>query len=239
MDNERAGTEQMDKGQPDTQRVDDEQVLSLQEAAVTFAALGMLIYEEPAEERLTSLIHEELFSEIPFANSNQQIVEGLRLLREWTKDASKQDISEVKDELNREWLRLLVGLGEPAAPPWAAYYFEKDPVIFGAKTLEVRKWYARYGLELERKYKEPDDHLGLMLQFLSVLTGKEAESLKTGETDTAQQFRLEQKEFLNRNLLPWVDHWKSLVDDETRNPFYKGLALLITGTLHDYALRLC
>ncbi|MDR1183209.1 MAG: molecular chaperone TorD family protein [Coriobacteriales bacterium] len=198
----------------------------------------MLIYEEPTAERLALLISEEFFSGIPFANSNQQIVEGLSLLSEWAKDASKQNISEVKDELNREWLRLLVGLGEPAAPPWAAYYFEKDPVIFGAKTLEVRKWYARHGLELKRKYTEPDDHLGLMLQFLSVLIGKETESLEAGETDNAQQLRLEQKEFLNRNLLPWVDHWQNLMSEEARTSFYKGLALLITGTLHVHAAGL-
>lgn len=229
----------MDNQQVANQQADNEQVLSLQEAAVTFAALGTLIYEEPTEECLATLIHEKLFSETPFADSNQQTVEGLSLLSEWTENAAKQNISEVTGELNREWLRLLVGFGEPEAPPWAAYYFEKDPVIFGAKTLEVRKWYARYGLELERKYKEPDDHLGLMLQFLSVLVSKEAESLKAGETDTAQQLRLEQKEFLNRNLLPWVDHWQNLMNEEARTPFYKGLALLITGALHDYSLRLC
>jgi TorA maturation chaperone TorD len=217
--------------------MDDKQPQLLDDAAMTFAVLGMLLYQEPSEQRVVLLIGEDFFSGIPFSDDDPQIAEGLRLLETWTDNATQRDVTEVTAELNREWLRLLVGFGEPKAPPWAAYYFEKDPVIFGAKTLEVRRWYARYDLEIERKYREPDDHLGIMLQFLSHLISKESEASKANNAETTTHLRQEQKNFLAENLLPWIPHWQTLVTSESRNPFYAGLALLIAGTLQTFVLR--
>jgi TorA maturation chaperone TorD len=184
------------------------------------------------------LITEDFFDGVPFADDDAQTAEGLALLEQWRSDSMRTDLTSVTEALNREWLRLLVGFGEPLAPPWAAYYFEKDPIIFGAKTLEVRAWYTRYGIELERKYHEPDDHLGLMLQFLAMLITKESEAQKNGEQDEASRLLLDQHDFLEANLLPWVPHWQSLVASEAKSPFYAGLALLINGALRTYALRL-
>jgi TorA maturation chaperone TorD len=217
--------------------MNEERVHLLEGAAATFAVLGMLLYQEPTKERISELLKDEFFSDIPFADDDAQIAEGCVMLDAWAHEAAERDLTDVVTDLNREWLRLLVGYGEPKAPPWAAYYFEKDPVIFGSKTLEVRHWYARYGLELERKYHEPDDHLGLMLQFLALLISKENEAQKTDDVETARHYQQEQKNFLEQNLLSWVPHWQTLMTDEARNPFYRGLALLINGTLRTFSLQ--
>jgi TorA maturation chaperone TorD len=218
--------------------MNDEQVQLLDGAAVTFAVLGMLLYQEPTEERMHRLMEDGLFSSIPFADDDPHIAEGIALLDAWVRESASRELAEVVADLNREWLRLLVGYGEPEAPPWAAYYFEKDPLIFGSKTLEVRRWYARYGLELERKYHEPDDHLGLMLQFLALLISKECDAWKTDDIDAIERYRQEQRNFLEQNILPWIPHWQALVDHKARNPFYRGLALLISGTLQTFSLQL-
>ncbi|MBO2519906.1 MAG: molecular chaperone TorD, partial [Firmicutes bacterium] len=35
----------------------------------------------------------------------------------------------------------------------------------------MRNWYARYGLVAEKKGQEPDDHVGLELEFVAHLAG--------------------------------------------------------------------
>ncbi|MDR3053026.1 MAG: molecular chaperone TorD family protein [Coriobacteriales bacterium] len=217
--------------------MESEQTQLLDEAAVTFAALGMLLYQEPTPERTALLIDEDFFAGVPFADDDPQTAQGLTLLKRWTDEARELDLIGVTSELKREWLRLLVGFGEPLAPPWAAYYFEKDPVIFGSKTLEVRSWYTRYGLELERKYHEPDDHLGLMLQFLALLITRESEAHKADDLGEVARLMQEQHDFFEAALLPWVPHWQTLVAAEAKSLFYAGLALLIEGALRTYMLR--
>ncbi|MDR0350131.1 MAG: molecular chaperone TorD family protein, partial [Coriobacteriales bacterium] len=205
--------------------------------AVTFAVLGVLLYEEPDEDRVADLIRERVFDDIPFADDEPRIATGLGLLATWTQQAEQQGVSETTATLKREWLRLFAGIGEPEAPSWATYYFEKDPLLFGAKTLEVRRWYARFGLELERKYHEPDDHLGLMLQFLSLLVSREAEALRDGREEEAATLKDEQGQFLTQNVLPWMTRWQDRVAKSTKSPFYQGIALLIVGALETFSLR--
>ncbi|MDR1184018.1 MAG: molecular chaperone TorD family protein [Coriobacteriales bacterium] len=213
------------------------QVEMLDHAAVTFAVLGLLLYQEPKASRIEGLLQDDFFARLPFAGDNPLVVEGQQELQAWVKAAVSHSVDESLAELKREWLRLLVGYGEPEAPPWAAYYYEKDPVIFGQKTLEVRRWYARYGLELERKYKEPDDHLGIMLQFLSTLIAKECETIRAGDSTTALEIAVDQEKFLKTNVTPWVGHWQALMTDAAKSPFYRGIALLIHGALQTYSPR--
>jgi TorA maturation chaperone TorD len=203
-------------------------------AAVTFAALGLLIYREPVPEDIAKLLADDYFSALPFANDNQNVACGLEMLRAWAKDARTRDLAELTCELGREWLRLLVGYGEPKAPPWAAYYSEKDPVIFGQKTLAVREWYRRHDLQLEHKYREPDDHLGIMLQFLAKLIWLELDALERSDAELAQQLAEEQQLFIRENLSTWVPHWQQLLAQSARSPFYNGLSLLIVGSLEGY-----
>lgn len=209
-------------------------VVALECASVTFAVLGRLLYGEPKSDRIAQLLEGDFFIEIPFGAASEQVITGQNLLEQWVLAAQTKSLPEVVAELNSEWLRLMVGYGEPEAPPWATYYFEKDPLIFGRKTLEVRSWYARYGLEIERKHHEPDDHLGLMLQFLAALILRQSEALQTGDYALAKELASEQHKFLTANVLPWVSHWRALVVDAAKNPFYPGLACLIDGSLKVY-----
>lgn len=123
------------------------------------------------------------------------------------------------------------GYGTPLASPWFSYYAESTPQVFGKKTLEVRAAYSRHGLSFERKNHEPDDHLGIMLQFVATLISREAKAFSEDDISRASTYRKERKAFLQENVIPWVSHWKNLVLEDSVSPFYQGLALLVTGSL--------
>jgi TorA maturation chaperone TorD len=180
---------------------------------------------------------DNLFTNIPFAADNLLVLEGKRLLIEWQIANANRRAQVIADDLAREWLRLLVGFGEPIAPPWASYYLAKDPVIFSQKTLAVRQFYERHGLKLARKHQEPDDHLGLMLQFLAIVIRKEALALEAGDSALVVALQEEQAKFLHDYVLPWITLWQDRIATEAKDSFYNGLALLIVGALQDYAAR--
>ncbi|MCL1798815.1 MAG: molecular chaperone TorD family protein [Eggerthellaceae bacterium] len=208
--------------------MDDQRTQFLEGTAIALAVFGILLYEEPSAERLGSLAGEGFFSEMPLAGATPRIDEGIGLLEEWAAQAGAKAPQETAAGLSAEWFRLFVGAGEPAAPPWASYYLERDPVLFSKSTLGVRQHYAAHGLELERKYHEPDDHLGLMLQFLSVVAAKENEALCAGAGEGAAALKDERQGFVSTYILPWVGTWQQRVDASSTGPFYRGLAILVS-----------
>lgn len=215
--------------------MDSERIRFLENSAMVFAALGILLYEEPAAERLEAFLEAGFYTDQPFAQDEQAIAQGTEMLAAWAAAAQEKGLQEMVDQLSVEWLKLFVGVGDPLAAPWASYYLERDAILFGKWTLEVRSWYARYNLVLEKKNNEPDDHLGLMLQFFSMLISRECEAGKDGNEEGAEKYAVEQEEFLLRFIHPWIALWLGKVSSAQVSGYYKGLALLTGGMLALYS----
>ena len=71
--------------------------------------------------------------------------------------------------VEQDYLRLFVGLGMPLAPPWESTWANDARLLFQRETLDVRYWYRSAGLELARLHHDPDDHIGLELEFVGLL----------------------------------------------------------------------
>ncbi len=214
---------------------DNSQVDLFDGAALALRVLGTVLYSEPNQEQISQLLDETFFDEIPFASARSEVQLGVSCMQTWREGSTDKDIEETTKLLNREWLRLLIGLGEPLAPSWAAYYFEKTPVLYGRKTLDVRRAYEKYGIMAERKYHEPDDHLGLMTQFLGYLAAMQADALRDGDKDVASSLYNEQREFMAANVLPWIPQWQAAMLENTNSDFYKGLTHIMMGVIYEYA----
>ena len=112
--------------------------------------------------------------------------------------------------VEQDYLRLFVGLGTPLAPPWESAWANDARLLFQRETLDVRYWYRSAGLQLVRLHHDPDDHIGLELEFVGLL-------LERGDAQTAAAFTRE-------HPLAWVDRW---VDAVKANPccgFYAAVA---------------
>jgi TorA maturation chaperone TorD len=110
-------------------------------------------------------------------------------------------------------------------------YFSELRLLFGKETLEVREWYGRYGLQLERKNREPDDHLGLELLFVSHLLTLLLQAQGRPDGLSAEAIAGDLREFLCAHPLRWARTWAAAVLGNARSDFYKGLALLVVGAL--------
>lgn len=116
-----------------------------------------------------------------------------------------------------EYRRLFVGPAKKAAPPWGSVYTDRDQVVFGLSTLELREWLRGNGIEVRRgKSGEPEDHIGTMLELMAWLADNRPELLG---------------DYLQHHLLTWAPHFLALMQDATTDAFFAGLAALTRYTL--------
>ena len=117
------------------------------------------------------------------------------------------------EAVEQDYLRLFVGLGTPLAPPWESAWASDARLLFQRETLDVRYWYRSAGLEVARLHREPDDHIGLQLEFVGLLLERDEE----GDRQTAAEFARE-------HPLAWAERWVQAVRDNARDAFYPQLA---------------
>lgn len=229
-------------------------------AEVCFAVASSLLYEEPAAESVAAQAVCRQFADAPFAADNPFARKGLALLDAWCVDAlaaaradgwaetgdaevdavalaANAAFAERVGALRREWLRLFVGLGTPEASCLESFYVEPNSHMFGKNTLAVREAYRRHGLQAERLHHEPDDHLGLMLGFLSRLMAEERAAVEAGDEAAAEALGAEQEAFLAEHVLPWLAAWRYGVEKCARTDYFRGVGDFTFGLVACYAER--
>ena len=120
------------------------------------------------------------------------------------------------EELVWEYRRLFVGPGHLPAPPWGSVYTDRECVVFGEGTLELRAWMRAHGVRRTTDERTPEDHIGLMLALMSYLARNQPDDLD---------------EFLQIHLLTWSSHFLDQLIEAAGQPFYEGLARLTKASL--------
>lgn len=202
-----------------------------------FGVLAKLVYEYPEKNWVESLIAEDVFAEAPFASGNADVAAGLTLMQKWC--AAHRELSmEEFDVLRGDFTHLFLGPAKAPATPWESVYFSDERLIFQKETLDVRQWYARFGLELIRLHQEPDDHIGLELEFLAHLAKLGVQALEANDSQRFDELLQAQREFLAAHPIKWAMYWCRLVEKNAHTDFYRAVALLTRGSLTELAAML-
>lgn len=202
--------------------------------ALLFNLLGKLIYTLPDREFLQSLFDHEVFSEAPFAAEKPDVVEGLKMLNQWGYQSDSVSQGMIQD-LNVDNTRLFVGFGRVLAPVWESVHFTEERLVFQESTLDVRRWYQRFGLEPENLHKEPDDHIALEMAFIAHLANLAVQALDIGDHEQCEKLLQAQRDFCSTHLIRWAPLWSQQVLENTKTDFYRGIALLTRGALAELA----
>ncbi len=195
--------------------------------------LSKMVYTAPEADWLQTLVSEDIFSEAPIGMEQPDIQSGLAYLQQWTAACKPQLTAEQVDEIQNDHLNLFIGTGKVLAPPWGSVYLSEERLLFQKETLDVRRWFHRYGLQAERERNEPDDHIALELSFLNHLAGLALEALAKGDQVSFIELIDAQSRFLAEHLGKWTDRWAALVLKFARTDFYRGAALLVRGAVAD------
>lgn len=160
---------------------------------------------EPGLEAIALLDLKAAADEWPFVPTDQA-QEALSKMKAGLKDGLAHDA------LTWEYRRLFIGPAAKPAPPWGSVYTDKDQVVFGASTLELRSWLRKQGIAIAKaESDEPEDHIGTMLMLLAWLSEEHPQLVA---------------EFLANHLLTWSSCCLLKIEKAAQHPFYEALARL-------------
>ena len=200
----------------------------LHACALALKLAAAAFYLAPSKSFLTMLNDDALLVEWPLAPDSPVTVQGLELLRLALADAHPDRLLR---QLRSDYTALFVGLEQVGAPPWESVYLSHDHLLFEEQTLAVRDFYARFGLQIPKVDREPDDHIGYELLFLAHLL-EEAARLAAEDQPQQVQVRMEAaREFLDAHPQQWAGEFTTRVLERATTDYYRGWALLLTGSL--------
>ncbi|WP_353096970.1 molecular chaperone TorD family protein [Tissierella praeacuta] len=206
----------------DTEIIELKNILSTRQWLYDF--LGKSFYMEPDIDRFREASKTKIFEQLGEGMEDHN--QGIYLLSQFIGNVDNLTKKQI-DKLNSEYNRLFIGPGHVHVPPWESVYLSKEKIIFDEHTLAVREFYKRWKVVTTKINKEPDDHIGFELEFMSILINKSIRSLGEGSIDEFKNITIGQKEFLDRHPLVWIDEFSNKLTDNTEEPFYKGIGLFL------------
>ncbi|HWI65418.1 MAG TPA: molecular chaperone TorD family protein [Symbiobacteriaceae bacterium] len=192
--------------------------------AQVYQLLAALYLSPPDQTALDALRNPSFVADFPLGRGAGDVEAGLSRLAEALPGVTDRGLME-------EFWHLFGTLGPAAAPPWQSVYLDREHVLMGEETLRVRALFARFGLASALADRQPEDHLGLQLQFLSIMAARTAEQLAAGDEAGARLLLEGTLECLEANLLRWVDQFARLAEAASETGFYAGLSRLTLGLL--------
>ena len=200
--------------------------------------LGKLLYTLPERDWYRALVAEDVFAELPLATDQPDVIAGWQRLQAWRVGLGAGLSDEAFEAISADYYQLFLGPGAMKAPLWESVYFNDEHLLFQEQTSQVRHWYEAFGLQSTNTNHEPEDHLGLELNFLAHLASRGLEALDAGEPAALDELLTAQRQFLRSHLLVWVAPWSSLVEQRARTPFWPAIAQLTHGALTAVAAHL-
>lgn len=131
--------------------------------------------------------------------------------------------SKYKKELLEDYYRLFFGPGHILAPPWESVYEGRDRLIFGKSELSVRRFYHKFGLEVNPK--EAADHLSFELSFMARLCSFNSYDHSQNSIGILKAM----KKFLQDHLCKWVPIWKDCVKLNAETKFWIEFSNMTEG----------
>lgn len=184
--------------------------MSVETIAATGKILGSLFYFPPGSKQAQPLIDwlqsGEWLHDWPYGDP-----ENLSPVAELLVESTR---GEESDE--EAFQRLFVGPYALPAPPWGSVYLDRESVLFGDSTLNLREWMRCHGIESQKLQAEPEDHIGLMLMMSAWL---------------AENSPVLLDEFMTAHLFPWCFRYLTLLEQGVGHPLYQGIAQLAQITL--------
>ncbi len=139
-------------------------------------------------------------------------------------------------DLQREYDRLFTHRTTILCPIYEVEYDKNRAVSQGPILADIAGFYRAFGLELA--VNERPDHLALELEFMSVLTYKEALALKNNLFEQAEICQDAQKKFLEAHLGRWVGLFAATLKRESQLEFYHTLGTELETFIESECRRL-
>jgi len=133
-----------------------------------------------------------------------------------------------------EYTRLFLGPGKHISPHESIHYERDDGdwgSLWGASTVEVKKFVESLGLEYKETDRSIPDHISVEFELMQKLIEKEKQAWdENGGKDVLHFIKIE-KMFMEDHIIKWIPQFCDKVIAETELPFYREIAKLTKNFL--------
>lgn len=119
--------------------------------------------------------------------------------------------------------------------PFESVHLGEDHLVFDERTLDVRRAYAQVGLQAPRLGREPDDHIGLEMDFLARCCLEVLDALEVPDTRRAEAIMASAEQFTREHLAQWAPQMLTSAMEEANSAWVKGMQMLSLGALEKWA----
>ncbi len=141
-------------------------------------------------------------------------------------DFRQLDDDDLCEDLAIEFTRLFMGPGSHISPHESIFADVDGETggLYGAKTVEVKKFIETTGLTYDEAFTGLPDHVSVELEFMGKLAAFESQKWASGDDDAARYCLSVQKMFAEKHLLKWIPEFCEQVIAKANLPFYQEMA---------------
>lgn len=132
----------------------------------------------------------------------------------------------LKEELAADFARLFLIDARDAALPYASAYLDPQGQLYGEPHRKMRTSLQNSGLQVHTSFKEPSDHLAVVLAYVETFIRRAADVSGPDRAPAAA----DQASFLNAALLSWLPRFAQRCQGlrkDAVSDFYPALAALL------------
>lgn len=182
-----------------------------------FSLLHRILGAEPEKQLLKAASSDSSLETILLFNSDDsEAAQELHQVLQSCRLAEPDCIQRMKDE----YTRLFIGPERLSAAPWESVYTTKERALFQESTLGARGWYRKYHYLPEKYPRVADDHISLMMHFLSLTCNKAAFCLERDNLNECLSILTDQKKFETEHLLNWIFLYSDDIQASKTREFY-------------------
>ena len=122
---------------------------------------------------------------------------------------------------------------ERMATPYESVFTSESGLLMQEARDDVYRLMCQAGLAVKEELREPEDHLGFECEFMAKLADRQAQALEEGDLDAALDSLRTQREMHANHLLNWVDDYAACLEKVAKTGFYRGVAALTRGFVHE------
>jgi TorA maturation chaperone TorD len=175
---------------------------------------------------LATVYGQEITSDLLGQIKTPQFLGALSVLEvEGIDDLMQKPEAELLEDLAVEYTHLFLGPGKHISPHESVHHQREDGQwgkLWGASTVEVKRFIEATGLTYNEEFKGLPDHISVEFEFMQQLTLREEKAWKE-DPGQAQACRQVEKKFIEEHLIRWVPAFCEMVIQEAESPFYHAM----------------
>lgn len=217
----------------------------MEQETVTTAEIAQMMEGRAAAYKFFSdmLLHEFTVEQIgqlkaitADEGASPEVVEATASVRRYLAHAGSDPRTDLACDYARVFLSAGVNDGITAEPYESVFTSEEHLLMQDARDDALRIYRAN-GVDVDGSLRLPEDHLGLELEFLSIMAQRTADVLRAESLDGEELVRLArvQAGFLKVHILNWIDQLAEKVDEFARLPLYPAMMRIIIAYAQDDA----